>query len=204
MRGVMKMNVKPSPAIKIALVAVILVVGAWLISRRFQIEVAVTAPDAVPMIKTDESQIEIGETSGNRGSNGVSNGDSNRGVTAAIAKPDPVKIAARQGALRVSNRSDHPLRVALLSKQKTTDSKLGETAMKYETPAHWDFAPGEGNTDGLVVSLPDRAITLKKGDVVVAFAQDGSQRYWGPYIVGETDIPLWNPQKGEWQLILDR
>ncbi|NJR48583.1 MAG: hypothetical protein HC780_02525 [Leptolyngbyaceae cyanobacterium CSU_1_3] len=194
------MNVKPSPAIKIALVAVILVVGAWLISRRFQIEVAVTAPGAVPMIKTDESQIEIGKTSDYMGSPE----GSNERVTTAIAKPDPVKIAARQGVLRVSNRSDHPLRVALLSKQKTTDSKLGETAMRYETPAHWDFAPGEGNTDGLVVSLPDRAITLKKGDVVVAFAQDGSQRYWGPYLVGETDRPVWNPQKGEWQLILDR
>jgi hypothetical protein len=36
----------------------------------------------------------------------------------------------------------------------------------------------------------------------VAFAQDGSRRYWGPYVVGETSSPEWNPQTQEWQLVL--
>jgi len=39
--------------------------------------------------------------------------------------------------------------------------------------------------------------------VLVGFAQDGSQHYWGPFVVGETDRPDWNAQAGEWELILE-
>jgi hypothetical protein len=85
---------------------------------------------------------------------------------------------------------------------KSIDTKAVK-ANAYEPPAHWDFAPGEGSDKGLVVSLPDRRITLKKGDVLVAFAQDGSQKYWGPYVVNETQTPLWNPEIAEWELSLE-
>ena len=187
------MKVKGNPAIKIALAAAVLLVGGWLVLRRFQIEVAVTAPDSIPIIKTDPTQIgpKPPETIGK--------------TLSADNKPDPAMAAARQGTLRVSNRSSHPLRVALLSRQpKTTNPKLGEPPAAGFSPVHWDFSPSEGSEKGLLVSLPDRTVTLKKGDVVVAFAQDGSQRYWGPYIVGETAQPVWASQSAEWELVLDR
>lgn len=106
-------------------------------------------------------------------------------------------VAAIAGALRVSNQSDHPLRVALLSAPTSTASKP-----KYGEPVHWDFAPGEGGSQGLIVSLPEGNLKLKKGDILVAFAQDGSRRYWGPFVVGETDTPVLNRKTSEWQLIL--
>ena len=107
-------------------------------------------------------------------------------------------VAAIAGSLRVSNQSDRPLRVALLvSAPKSATSKP-----KYGEPVHWDFAPGEGGSQGLIVSLPEGNLKLKKGDILVAFAQDGSRRYWGPFVVGETDTPVLNPKTSEWQLIL--
>ena len=69
-------------------------------------------------------------------------------------------------------------------------------------PFHWDFAPGEGWVQGLILSLPQGDLSLKPGDVLVAFAQDGSHRYWGPFVVGETDLPYWHPEHQEWQLLL--
>ncbi len=113
---------------------------------------------------------------------------------AAPAKnPETVAVGARQGNLRVSNSTEHPVRVALLSRhpEKT-----------YTEPAHWDFSPMEGGSQGLMLSLPQGGLKLKKGDILVAFAQDGSRLYWGPYVVGETPAPIWNSQQAEWQLIL--
>jgi hypothetical protein len=191
MRGVMKMSIKLNPATKVVLVTALLLVGTWLVMRRFQIEVEVTSPETVPTIKTDETP------------DNTKKSPANLGVAPSIPTVNPAMVAARQGTLRVSNRSDHPLRVALLSKQKTSAPKSSE-ASEYQPPAHWDFAPDEGSSKGLVVSLPDRTIVLKKGDVVVAFAQDGSQRYWGPYVVGETNLPTWNNQQGEWELVLEQ
>ncbi|WP_293332668.1 hypothetical protein [Microcoleus sp. CAWBG58] len=98
------------------------------------------------------------------------------------------------GSLRVSNRSEHPVRVALLSKRQTEKS--------YGKPAHWDFAPGEGGGKGLMLSLPEGKLKVKQGDILVVFAQDGSRRYWGPYVAGETASPAWNPKAEEWQLNL--
>lgn len=98
------------------------------------------------------------------------------------------------GSLRVSNRSEHPVRVALLSKRQAQKS--------YGKPAHWDFAPGEGGSKGLMLSLPEGKLQVKQGDILVVFAQDGSRRYWGPYVAGETASPAWNRTAGEWQLIL--
>ena len=190
-----EMKIKGNPAIKIALAMAVLLVGGWLVSRRFQIEVGVTEPDSIPIIKTDPFQASEPKPSGQTFS-----------TASPTDKPDPAMVAARQGTLRVSNRSSHPLRVALLSRQpKTTNTKSGETTPAgFGAPVHWDFSPSEGSEKGLLVSLPDRTVTLKKGDIVVAFAQDGSQRYWGPYIVGESAQPAWNSQLAEWELALDR
>jgi hypothetical protein len=98
---------------------------------------------------------------------------------------------------RVSNLSDHPIRLALLSR------KLDKTQTIEKKPAHWDFAPREGSHNGLRLSLPDTDLQLKPGDILVAFAQDGSRLYWGPYIVGDTEIPFWNGKTSEWQLIIE-
>ncbi len=192
------MKVNGNPAIKIGLFTAVLLIGGWFVLRRFQIEVAVTAPDSIPMIKTDPSQ--IGEPKPPKNDGQASS------TASPIDKVDPAMAAARQGTLRVSNRSEHPLRVALLSRQpKSTNAKSGEVMPAgFDSPSHWDFSPNEGSEKGLLVSLPNRTVTLKKGDVVVAFAQDGSQRYWGPYVVGETAQPTWNGQSAEWELSLER
>jgi hypothetical protein len=109
---------------------------------------------------------------------------------------DPDVMAAAKGVLRVSNPTEHPVRLALLEQPSSGKS--------YGKPAHWDFAPMEGGSLGLILSLPQDQLKVKKGDILVAFAQDGSRLYWGPYIVGETALPIWNPQKAEWQLVLAR
>jgi len=101
-----------------------------------------------------------------------------------------------QGGLRVNNQTTYPLRVALLYQQ----SAEAETA--FSQPVHWDFAPSEGGAKGLILSLPNQALEVQPGDILVAFAQDGSRRYWGPYVVGQTSMPGWNADAGEWQLIL--
>jgi hypothetical protein len=114
---------------------------------------------------------------------------------------------APSGKLRVSNRSEHPIRLAMrLKSEKLRGDKYNEKISRgdrYEAPAHWDFYAGEGSDRGLVVALPNRSLHLSKGDVVMAFAQDGSRRYWGPFIVGETDNPVWDPATQEWKLILE-
>jgi hypothetical protein len=102
----------------------------------------------------------------------------------------------RQGLLRISNPTDYPVRVALLSQWPAP-------ATTYAPPAHWDFDPEEGYTKGLLVGLPNQTrMQVKSGDVLVAFALDGSRRYWGPYVVGATDLPNWESKGKEWQLIL--
>lgn len=115
-------------------------------------------------------------------------------VASPSKSPAPKAVAAGQGGLRVSNLTEHPVRLALLTKRSP--------GKPYEEPAHWDFAPMEGGSKGLILSLPQDELKLNKGDILVAFAQDGSRRYWGPYVVGETSSPVWQQQKAEWQLIL--
>lgn len=109
--------------------------------------------------------------------------------------------ATAEGSLRMSNQTNQPVRLALLNRQSNNKSSSSAKTSS-DVPAHWDFAPREGNEKGLILSLPQGNLKLNKGDVLVAFAQDGSRRYWGPYIVGETSIPVWNAQGTEWQLIL--
>lgn len=125
-------------------------------------------------------------------------------ATARI-NPSATQVKTPPRALRLSNQTDYPVRIAFLPKQVGA-RKQRSGAIKqsvYGEPGHWDFAPQEGATSGLVLSLPTKGIVqLERGDVLIAFAQDGSGRYWGPYIVGETSLPVWNRQKSEWQLIL--
>jgi hypothetical protein len=105
------------------------------------------------------------------------------------------------GSLRMSNQTNQPVRLALLARQSTNkNSSTNKT--KNNVPAHWDFDPQEGSQKGLILSLPEGNLKLEPGDVLVAFAQDGSRRYWGPYVVSETSSPKWNPQVKEWELEL--
>jgi len=111
--------------------------------------------------------------------------------------------AKDQGTLRMSNQTNQPVRLALLARQSVAKSSATKQA-NYDVPAHWDFAPQEGSDKGLTLSLPQNNLKLEKGDILVAFAQDGSRRYWGPYVVGETQSPKWNSQNREWQLVLSQ
>ncbi len=107
-----------------------------------------------------------------------------------VARP-ATKMAGVPGALILSNQTDLPVRVALLARGK-----------KAVEPAHWDFAPQEGSKEGLILSLPEGNFKLEKGDILVAFAQDGSGQYWGPFVVGESDAPIWDAKLSRWQLTL--
>ncbi|MBW4464357.1 MAG: hypothetical protein KME07_02810 [Pegethrix bostrychoides GSE-TBD4-15B] len=109
--------------------------------------------------------------------------------------PSSAAPAGAQGGLRVSNKTAYPVRVALLYQQ--SDPKSG-----FEQPVHWDFAPEEGGAKGLILSLPSGGLRLSDGDVLVAFSQDGSRRYWGPYVVGRTELPTWSSAQDEWVLPL--
>lgn len=162
---------------------------------RFQISLSfeTASSEAVPLPGTDQE-------------NGLSLPVSWASEGAIAAEPkvqsDSAKSAKRterQGGLRVSNQTDQPLRIALLARRSAAYTVPESSSL---TPAHWDFAPLEGSDRGLILSLPEGNIKLATGDVLVAFAQDGSRRYWGPYVVGETAVPAWNPQVGEWSWVL--
>ncbi|MGF1602996.1 MAG: hypothetical protein ACFCU8_13435 [Thermosynechococcaceae cyanobacterium] len=106
-------------------------------------------------------------------------------------QPLPDQPAKVLDQLRVSNRTRYPIRLVLLTRAAASTE-----------PIHWDFAPIEGHREGLVLSRPAGQLRLKKGDVLTAFALDGSRRYWGPYIVGETVQPSQSSPTAEWQLVL--
>ncbi|MGP1385737.1 MAG: hypothetical protein ACTS2F_19410 [Thainema sp.] len=124
-------------------------------------------------------------------------------ITDTDTSPAETSAAALSSNLRVSNRTVHPIRVALLPQVEAAKANPDGTAAAYDVPVHWDFAPGEGSQQGLLLSLPDQNIQLQAGDILVAFAQDGSRVYWGPYVVDQTNLPLWNESQQEWQLILE-
>ncbi|MBR8833562.1 MAG: hypothetical protein DSM106950_05850 [Stigonema ocellatum SAG 48.90 = DSM 106950] len=109
----------------------------------------------------------------------------------------------QQGSLRMSNQTQKPVRLALLARRSVVKGSDSQKS-NYDVPAHWDFSPKEGSEKGLILSLPNGNLKLEKGDILVAFAQDSSRRYWGPYVVGETSLPTWNAQNREWQLLLTK
>ena len=100
------------------------------------------------------------------------------------------------GSLRVGNRTERSVRIVLFSRVTS------QNVWKAIEPLNWDFAPNEGGKEGLLLSLPDYKIAIGKGDVIVAFATDGSRTYWGPNIVGETEAPFWDSQNKEWSMVL--
>ena len=205
------------PTIGAALATLLCLVSGWVVYQRFTTSAIVPSSIDLPLADSElpKAATDLPATQ-----------PTNQPTTAPSAEPTPVPTAAqpvealpdkragrvsdRNGVLRVGNPTGYPVRVALLPKQEAKQgSGKAESAIaqseepaSYEVPAHWDFAPEEGGADGLLVSLPDRTLKLKKGDVLVAFAQDGSGRYWGPYVVDETAMPTWNPKAVEWQLIL--
>lgn len=165
--------------------------GQWLpLKPRSASEITMTAPPA------------IGESTSNVVSSSTPESMLAQDFTTNNAQSLP-ENGTRQGLLRVGNLSDHPVRVALLLKKGGPSKNDVAPNARYEPPAHWDFAPGEGRTKGLLLSLPNRSIKVKKGDILVAFAQDGSRRYWGPYVVSETETPDWNSGANEWELVLE-
>jgi len=113
----------------------------------------------------------------------------------AFARPS-LNDGENIGSLRVGNRTDRAVRVILLSRI----TSLNE--WKAIEPLNWDFAPNEGGKEGLLLSLPNYKVAIGKGDVIFAFATDGSRTYWGPNIVGETDAPFWDTQNKEWSMVL--
>lgn len=101
---------------------------------------------------------------------------------------------ARTGAFRVGNRTPYPIRLVILLRG-------GQRLPNSET-AHWDFAPGEGGSEGLLLSLGEEPLQINPGDIVVAFSLDGSRRYWGPNVVGESLAPFWSEESSSWSMIL--
>ncbi len=116
---------------------------------------------------------------------------------AISSSPKPRPPKSLPNGLRVSNQSPTAVRVVLLSQQNTLEKQK-----PYRPPAHWDFAPNEGSQGGLLLSLPEGNLKLVAGDVLVAFALDGSRQYWGPYVVGQTSMPTKASKSSEWQLKL--
>jgi hypothetical protein len=111
-----------------------------------------------------------------------------------VLSPQAAPTSARTGSFRVGNRTPHPVRLVILMRS-------GERMINPET-AHWDFAPGEGGSEGLLLSLGEEPLQIGPGDIVVAFALDGTRRYWGPNVVGESLAPFWDGESGSWSMIL--
>lgn len=118
----------------------------------------------------------------------------------AISAFFPVIAGAQQptaltklGELRVGNKTPYPVRVLVTKGDGSLEG------------AFWDFAPGEGGSEGIRLTLPDKPdkpILLGEGDVLTIFAVDGSRRYWGPNILGKTTAPFWDSKRKIWSTVL--
>ncbi|PSB24281.1 hypothetical protein [Stenomitos frigidus] len=196
----------------VTLATVLCVVSAWVVLKRFTVTVIVPSTlDPLPAPISEATKATGGQPTSTPNSATAPAATPTQQAELPLAKPVGA-LATRQGVFRIGNPTSYPVRVALLSRKASANAALSEGSAassaksvaqpSYEVPAHWDFAPEEGGAKGLLVSLPDRTLKLKKGDVLVAFAQDGSGRYWGPYVVDETAVPTWDAKAVEWQLIL--
>ncbi|WP_017325893.1 hypothetical protein [Synechococcus sp. PCC 7336] len=113
----------------------------------------------------------------------------------AAESDETAAISIKEGLLRVGNRTPFPLRVVVLARNVPENPS--------NIPAHWDFAPGEGGSEGLTLSLKEKEpLVVGPGDIIVAFTIDGSRRYWGPNVVDETIAPFWNSSDRSWTMIL--
>ena len=200
-------------AVGVTLAAILCSVSAWVVFKRFTaVSIAPATLDPLPAPISESTKAVGGQPTPapDRSTLAAVPAQTEASVSKQPTGKQPVQASAlRQGVFRIGNPTTYPVRVALLPKKISGEGSEGNASSaqavkqtSYEVPAHWDFAPEEGGAKGLVVSLPDRTLKLKKGDVLVAFAQDGSGRYWGPYVVDETAIPAWDAKAVEWQLIL--
>ncbi|MGA7935260.1 MAG: hypothetical protein WCA35_17050 [Kovacikia sp.] len=197
------------PAIAIVAVAVLSLGSVWVFSH-VSLEIQ-TQPAGLEPLSPSEAEVPKPEISPTAAPSSIPTPSVKPTVLAedslsGSSPSDSGSAFVRQGALRISNPTSYPIRVALLTKKATksldASTSGSESQAGYDLPAHWDFDPQEGSSKGLLVSLPDRPIKVKPGDILVAFAQDGSRRYWGPYVVGATSQPAWSPKLVEWQLVL--
>lgn len=111
----------------------------------------------------------------------------------APSQRDPstsLPLADQIGFFRAGNRTTHPVRFVVML--RGSDPQI----------IHWDFAPGEGGAEGLPLSTGTEPLQLKPGDITLAFSLDGSRRYWGPNVVGESSSPFWDPSRQDWSGIL--
>jgi hypothetical protein len=118
-------------------------------------------------------------------------------IPTSIVRPNATDVPSDvQGSLRVGNRTASSVRIVLMLR------KNSQVAWNQVEPLNWDFSPKEGGSEGLLLSLPNEKVMLRKGDIIFAFAIDGSRAYWGPNVVGETDAPFWDKKNKEWSMIL--
>ncbi|WP_414550368.1 hypothetical protein [Anabaena sp. CCY 0017] len=201
----MKFSVYRNAAIAAcALGLIAFMVGCWEISVTFEPEDTAT-PSTVSPQTSDENVIPVTRVPSPKVTLNPDVTQTNKvglNDTHILAdREDSTATVKNQGTLRMSNQTDQPVRLALLARQSQVKDD-GNQKTNSNVPAHWDFDPQEGSEQGLILSLPNGNLKLETGDIIVAFAQDGSRRYWGPYVVGETPIPEWNTQKREWLLVL--
>lgn len=190
-----------------------LLAGCWDLSISFES----TNPDTISALPNDTLDIDnnpvspVSDETGTLASISSPMTTLNNPVDPSSSKTTPV-LATRQaktgntkyqGTLRMSNQTNQPVRLALLARESAVKG-TAVAKTNFDLPAHWDFDPQEGSDKGLILSLPNGNLKLEKGDILVAFAQDGTRRYWGPYVVGETPLPSWNSQTQEWVLVLSQ
>lgn len=147
------------------------------------------------------TQIQFSIEYAQRRSQSTSTVDPHPQVTASAPaiSPNAKASAAIADGLSVSNQTPYPLRLVLL--QGATELSPAQSS-QHAKPTHWDFAPHEGSQNGLLLSLPKGELRLQQGDILMAFALDGSRRYWGPYVVGETVLPRQTKPSKIWQLVI--
>ncbi len=110
-------------------------------------------------------------------------------------EPDRTRTPVlRTGPLRVGNRTDFPVRVVVMLRSEESNDQ--------PQVFHWDFAANEGGSEGLPLSLEEDPLLIRPGEIIMAFSLDGSQRYWGPNLVGESLSPFWEPSLEVWSMIL--
>ena len=183
--------------------AIVGILGLCLLASllsHFEVQIFTESAPSGDRSNSTAADLEVGRSVGGKTAPDVAAASSPVAVVPSPVASPTVAIAPSAapgdhvGSLRVSNPTIYPVRVALLP--------LEGASKKAVQPVHWDFAPDEGSGKGLKLSLPDGKLQLRSGDVLVAFAQDGSRRYWGPFVLGKTALPLWNGVAEEWQLQL--
>lgn len=131
-------------------------------------------------------------------------------VTTSVSPTAPVTSTAQAvpNGLRVKNLTNNPIRLVWQSRALPTQAPAVASTPTPANPTnneppsmYWDFAPMEGSNEGLILSLQTGNLRLQSGDVLMAFALDGSRNYWGPYVVGRTHLPK-RQASSEWSLEL--